>query len=58
MELYKIVNPIRHKLDEERKLKELKLIKEKLEKEKDFDAFFISKSRKNKNTSIFFSEKE
>ena len=57
MELYKIVNPIRHKLDEERKMKELKLIQEKVEKERDFDAFYMSKSRKNKNTSKFF-EKE
>jgi hypothetical protein len=57
MELYKMVNPIRHKLDEERKMKELKLIQEKVEKERDFDAFYMSKSRKNKNTSKFF-EKE
>lgn len=57
MELYKIVNPIRHKLDEERKMKELKLIQEKLEKERDFDAFYMSKSRKNKNISKFY-EKE
>lgn len=57
MELYKIVNPIRHKLDEERKMKELKLIQEKVEKERDFDAFYMSKSRKNKNISKFY-EKE
>jgi hypothetical protein len=57
MELYKIVNPIRHKLDEERKMKELKLIQDKLEKERDFNAFFMSKSRKNKNMSKFY-EKE
>ena len=57
MELYKMVNPIRHKLDEERKMKELKLIQDKLEKERDFNAFFMSKSRKNKNMSKFY-EKE
>ena len=47
-ELYKLVNPIRYKLDEEQKLKELKLIQEKLEKGKDFVSFSLTKSRKNK----------
>jgi len=47
-ELYKLVNPIRYKLDEEQKLKELKLIQEKLEKGKDFVSFSLPKSRKNK----------
>ena len=56
MELYKMVNPIRHKLDEERKMKELKLIQEKVEKERDFDAFYMSKSRKNKNMSKFYDK--
>lgn len=46
-ELYKLVNPIRYKLDEKKETKELKFIKEKLEKGKDFTSFNLPK-RKNK----------
>ncbi len=52
-ELEKIVNPLRYKLEEEKKIKELNLIKEKLNKGKDFSSFGIKKSKKNKLYSTF-----
>ena len=51
MELYKMVNPIRHKLDEERKMKELKLIQEKVEKEKSKNKRYKRKSDVNNRIS-------
>ena len=51
LEVYKMVNPIRYKLDEERELREIKLIQEKLNKGKDILHFNLAKTRKNK----FFS---
>ena len=42
-EIYKLVNPIRHKLDEEKQLKELKFIKDRLNKGKDMISFGIQK---------------
>lgn len=47
-ELYKVVNPIKYKLDEEKELKEFKLFQDKLKKEKEILAINMSKSRKNK----------
>ena len=59
-ELYKLVNPIRYKLDEKKEMKELKFIQEKLEKGKDFTSFNLPKKRKNKffATSNILSSKE
>lgn len=47
-ELIKKVNPIKYQLDEEKEMKEIQLIKEKLEKGKDIISFNLSKKRKNK----------
>jgi len=47
-DLYKVVNPIKYKLDEEKELKEFKLFQDKLKKEKEILAMNMSKSRKNK----------
>ena len=47
-DLYKVVNPIKYKLDEEKELKEFKLFKDKLKKEKEILSINMSKSRKNK----------
>ena len=47
-DLYKVVNPIKYKLDEEKELKEFKLFKDKLKKEKEIRSINMSKSRKNK----------
>ena len=47
-ELNKLVNPIKYKLDEEKNLKELKYIKEKIEKGKDMISLNSTKKRKNK----------
>ena len=59
-ELYKLVNPIRYKLDEKKEMKELKFIQEKLEKGKDFTSFNLPKKRKNKffATSNILSSKD
>ena len=59
-ELYKLVNPIRYKLDEKKEMKELKFIQEKLEKGKDFTFFNSPKKRKNKffATSNILSSKD
>ena len=47
-DLYKVVNPIKYKLDEEKELKEFKLFQDKLKKEKEILSMNMSKSRKNK----------
>ena len=47
-DLYKVVNPIKFKLDEEKELKEFKLFQDKLKKEKEILSMNMSKSRKNK----------
>ena len=47
-ELYKLVNPIKYKLDKEKQLKELKYIQEKIEKGKDIISFGLPKTKKNK----------
>ena len=59
-EMYKLVNPIRYKLDEKKEMKELKFIQEKLEKGKDFTSFSLPKKRKNKffATSNILSSKD
>ena len=44
-DLYKVVNPIKFKLDEEKELKEFKLFQDKLKKEKEILSMNMSKSR-------------
>ena len=48
LELYKLVNPIKYKLDEDKKIKELKYFQEKIEKGKDIISFGLLKTKKNK----------
>ena len=47
-ELYKTVNPIKYKLDEEKKMKEFKFLQEKLMKGKNKVSFNSPKTKKNK----------
>ena len=57
-ELYKLVNPIKYKLDEEKNLKELKFIQDKIEKGKDITSFGLpKKNNKFFTTSSLFSSK-
>ena len=44
--MYKLVNPIRQKLDEEKELKDIKYIKERRSREKYKAGFYIKKKKK------------
>ncbi len=46
IEMYKLVNPIRQKLDEEKELKDIKYIKERRSREKYKAGFYIKKKKK------------
>ena len=47
-ELEKIVNPIKYKIEEEKELKELQIMKEKIDKEREFITFRIKNLKKKK----------
>ena len=51
MEMEKLVNPIRFKIEEENELKKIKMMKEKLDKEREIISFRLKNFTKNKKSS-------